>query len=148
MGTRADFYVGRGKQAEWIGSITWDGYPGGISPEVFAVTTERDYRAAVAEFFSERDDVTHPSEPWPWPWENSATTDYAYAFDAGTVYASSFGHAWFEVKPDADCYGEPEEDGDQTVVFPDMTDRKGDWNHIMSRSGLIVVQPVRSTDPE
>lgn len=25
MGTRADFYSGRGKTAEWLGSIAWDG---------------------------------------------------------------------------------------------------------------------------
>lgn len=30
MGTIADFYVGRGPKAEWIGSIAWDGYPDGI----------------------------------------------------------------------------------------------------------------------
>lgn len=30
MGTRADFYVGRGEQAEWLGSIAWDGNPGAI----------------------------------------------------------------------------------------------------------------------
>jgi hypothetical protein len=29
MGTRADFYVGRGETAEWLGSIAWDGNPGG-----------------------------------------------------------------------------------------------------------------------
>jgi len=26
MGTRADFYVGMGKDAEWLGSVAWDGY--------------------------------------------------------------------------------------------------------------------------
>lgn len=30
MGTRADFYVGRGKDAEWIGSVAFDGYPDGF----------------------------------------------------------------------------------------------------------------------
>lgn len=30
MGTRADFYVGVGEQAEWLGSIAWDGNPEGI----------------------------------------------------------------------------------------------------------------------
>jgi hypothetical protein len=29
MGTRADFYVGRGKDAEWLGSVAFDGYPSG-----------------------------------------------------------------------------------------------------------------------
>lgn len=27
MGTRADFYIGRGENAEWLGSIAWDGDP-------------------------------------------------------------------------------------------------------------------------
>ena len=27
MGTRADFYVGRGEKAEWVGSIAMDGVP-------------------------------------------------------------------------------------------------------------------------
>lgn len=31
MGTRADFYVGRGENAKWIGSITRGGYiEGGV----------------------------------------------------------------------------------------------------------------------
>jgi hypothetical protein len=30
MGTRADFYVGRGETAEYLGSIAWDGYPDGL----------------------------------------------------------------------------------------------------------------------
>jgi hypothetical protein len=41
MGTRADFYVGRGGQAEWLGSIAWDGYPSGIDKWVFSVSTEQ-----------------------------------------------------------------------------------------------------------
>lgn len=140
MGTRADFYVGRGETAEWIGSITSVGYPDGIDATVFNVTTEDDYRAAVTEFFAQRDDVTLPSEPWPWPWVNSQTTDYAYAFDTDAVYASSFGCQWFKVDPDAELFGEPEYDsGAAKVPFPDMSSRKGDLDHIMSRSGMIVV---------
>jgi hypothetical protein len=139
MGTRADFYVGRGDTAEWIGSITWDGYPHGIDTAVFEASTEDGYRTAVTEFFAPRKDVTMPNEPWPWPWENSQTTDYAYAFDGGAVHASCFGSAWFTVDPEAEAYGEPEDDDGAKVPFPDMSSRKGDWNHIMSRSGLITV---------
>ncbi len=29
MGTRADFYTGRGQTAQWLGSIAWGGYPVG-----------------------------------------------------------------------------------------------------------------------
>ena len=34
MGTRADFYVGRGESAEWLGSVAWDGNPRGIDDPV------------------------------------------------------------------------------------------------------------------
>ena len=26
MGSRADFYIGEGTEAEWLGSVAWDGY--------------------------------------------------------------------------------------------------------------------------
>jgi hypothetical protein len=34
MGTRADFYVGRGPKAEWIGSRCYDGHPESVAPQV------------------------------------------------------------------------------------------------------------------
>jgi|SRR5262245_25436230 len=140
MGTRADFYVGRGENAEWIGSITWDGYPTGIAEAVLEATTEDDFRREVSDFFARRNDVTLSSEPWPWPWENSQTTDYAYAFDGERVYASCFGHTWFEVDPSAEDYGDPDYEEGMKVPFPDMSARKGGHDFIMSRSGLISVR--------
>lgn len=139
MGTRADFYVGRGESAEWIGSITWDGHPDSIDARVFSAATEEDYRAAVTAFFTARDDVTYPSEPWPWPWENSQKTDYSYAFEDGKVYGSPFGHGWFEVDPSAEACGEPEDSDGPKVPLPDMSARKGDLGHIMRKSGMIMV---------
>lgn len=120
MGTRADFYVGRGEQAEWIGSIAWDGYPEGLrDTAILTAPSEQDFRAAVSAELAKRDDATTPDRGWPWPWENSHTTDYAYAFDGGTVYASNFGHAWFKATEE-----QPDEDTPRDTVFPNMrTDR-------------------------
>ena len=160
MGTRADFYVGRGKDAEWIGSIAFDGYPSGIQPKsaetierwagyfahpdepwadgehLFDAATAEAFRERFARFIMHRRDVTLPKHGWPWPWETSRTTDFAYAFDGGRVYASCFGKPWFDprVKPDDDDEGDA--DGVRPE-FPDMTERQnvtyGD------RSGLIVI---------
>lgn len=44
MGTRADFYVGRGPDAEWIGSTAWDGYPDG-----FGVNPVGDFNQALSD---------------------------------------------------------------------------------------------------
>src|SRR5688500_6281329 len=94
MGTRADSYVGRGKDAKWVGSIPFDGYPDGIDKKVLKAKTEAKFLEAINGFFGDR--ATLPSMGWPWPWDDSGTTDYAYAFDSGKVWASRFGHAWFD----------------------------------------------------
>jgi hypothetical protein len=135
MGTRADFYVGRGEDAEWIGSIAWDGYPQAIDDSVKNATDEAGFRGAVETFMRGREDATKPEMGWPWPWDTSHTTDYAYAFDGGAVHASSFGSEWFDPKRDED--EEHEELASKAAVFPNMASRKR--MTLGARSGVIVV---------
>lgn len=137
MGTRADFYVGRGEDAEWLGSIAWDGYPdGGIPDEIKTADSEDGFRRTVAAFIDCREDGTVPSDGWPWPWETSHTTDYAYSFEAGKVYASSFGSSWWA----ADAERPENDDGDasEATVFPDMSSRQNVTPG--RRSGVMVVE--------
>lgn len=149
MGTRADFYVGRGVEAEWLGSIAWDGYPGGVfgsdpdSDLPQDISEEEHWRAAVSEWLSRRSDATTPEMGWPWPWEDSRTTDYAYAFDEGEVWFSCFAREWRRV---AD--GEPEEydDAPKTAVFPDMTNRQEVTYG--SRSGIMMISPQGVIPPK
>ena len=139
MGTRADFYVGTGKHAEWIGSLAWDGYPwnprsqAGIPPELLACTTERDYRTRVAYLLEHRDDQdgTVPSDGWPWPWNDSHTTDYAYMFVDGKVLASYFGSTPFDPQ-----LPEPENPDKRGVSFPNMQKRKR--VSLGKRSGIMM----------
>lgn len=124
--TRADFYVGRGKNAEYLGSIPSDGYPEppGIAstPEGVAIlnaTTEEVFRAAVLLLLSKRKDASlRDRDGWPWPWTTSSGTDFAYAFDDGQVWASCFGHGWWRATtgPEPESSGE----GEKVAVFPDM----------------------------
>lgn len=137
MGTRADFYVGRGPDAEWIGSIGWDGYPDGIASAVLNAVRPKQFRAAVERFFAGREDVTRPADGWPWPWDDSCTTDYAYAFDAGKVYVSRFGSKWVRPRTALKKDWEPTETG---AEFPDMEReeshdlREAQWPHRHRRS--------------
>lgn len=135
MGTRADFYVGRGPGAEWIGSIAWDGYPEGIDDAVLRAKAEDTFRSAVAGHLDGREDATRVADGWPWPWDDSRTTDYAYAFDCGRVWASCFGGEWFVATEECP------DDAPQTAVFPDMSGRR--QTTFGPRSGLLVVQSVR-----
>lgn len=129
MGTRADFYIGRGIEAKWLGSIAWDGSPDGMSKVFLNAKSETKFLVEIKKL-SKRDDWTKPEMGWPWPWETSHTTDYAYAYDNGTVYASNYGGPWFvasEPRP------RPE--------FPDMKNVQNvDYG---ARSGLITVFGVK-----
>lgn len=144
MGTRADFYVGKGKDSEWLGSIAWDGYPEGIDKSILESTSEKEYREAVGYFLTDRKDSTFPKQGWPWPWNNSGTTDYVYTIDKNMVwYSIGFPtNIWWP-----HCDGEPpNEDTDpeyrektnklEVCEFPNMTKIQ---NVTMGeRSGLIV----------
>lgn len=145
MGTRSDFYVGRGPGAEWLGSLALDGYPDGRPACLLGETTEAGFRAAVTALLAARPDATAPGQGWPWPWENSRLTDWAYAFDGGLVWGSRFGGPWHvpgagEEPPGhpSDADGrmvEPCTDG-RRVEFPDMTARRKVT--LGPRSGLFV----------
>jgi hypothetical protein len=143
MGTRADFYIGRGASAEWIGSIAWDGYPGGVGGgkktqhgrAALASTSADEFRKHATAFIENREDGTKPAYGWPWPWEDSNTTDYAYAFDDGCVWASCFGSPWWKAA-DKEPEDHDEQEGEKPV-FPNMKDKQNVT--LGKRSGVIVI---------
>lgn len=99
MGTRADFYMGRGPQARWIGSVAYDGYLGDDKcdhPKAikFAGVTSADEFEKAVEAWLVHDDAHNgsirPSDGWPWPWKDSCLTDYSYAWDDGAVWVTAF----------------------------------------------------------
>ena len=142
MGTRADFYVGRGEKAEWLGSIAWDGYPEGIPKSILkAKQSEEEFRMEVVKELSVRGDSTFPEMGWPWPWDDSRTTDYAYAFEDGKVWASSFGHEWFDplLPQPIDEYVEGDWEKKQVAIFPNMSAIKK--VNLGKRSGIMIVGP-------
>lgn len=139
MGTRADFYVGRGENAEWLGSIAFDGYPSGL-PDILRRRAEKSFRAQVERIMKTDDSATRPSDGWPWPWDDSGTTDFAYAFEGGKVWASCFGREWVEAKKFDDLSDDQQEAlKENAAVFPDMSSRRAMPSPASQRSGLLVV---------
>ena len=137
MGTRADFYIGRGPDAEWLGSTAYDGYPDGIEADLLAAADEKSFRAQVLKRLNERKDGTKPEQGWPWPWDDSGTTDYAYAFDGECVWISGFGHGWCTVAQSSDPDYDHDSDDSKAAVFPDMSDRKN--VAFDGRTGLLIL---------
>jgi len=78
MGTRADFYIGTGTDAIWLGSIGMDGMPEMVGPLLSSVLDqcqgtceESCWKEAVALVFAAHEEHTLPERGWPWPWNDS-----------------------------------------------------------------------------
>lgn len=132
MGTKADFYIGIGENAEWLGSVAWDGYEWEQESELVDAKTVEEFRAQVQQVEKVRDDFTSPDMGWPWPWDNSRTTDYAYVFDGDHVRVFGFGTEHF-FDDNGDIYLEDFKfDG-----FPDMSSRRNVT--FGKRSGVVII---------
>lgn len=144
MGTRADFYVGTGKTAVWIGSLAWDGYridqmthndsfKSLDNMECWAIksaVTEAAFRQAVAKLLAMNEDGTTPDQGWPWPWDDSGNTDYAYAFVDGACKVFPWGCEKM-INDDG------EEDCGPQLEWPNMRDKKNVT--FGKRSGTITI---------
>jgi hypothetical protein len=143
MGTRADFYVGKGKEAEWLGSIAWDGCD--IPDSISTSTAEVAYRKAVEVFLQNRDDATFPKDGWPWPWDDSGTTDCSYwFFDDQCWEATGYPHEYW-----VPCTGERPDPDDEAAYdawimtherteFLDMSSKKNVT--FGKRSGVMILK--------
>ena len=144
MGTRADFYVEKDGELEWLGSTAWDGHPEGFDDtSILRCSAEKTFRAIFAAKISIRKDCTLPEHGWPWPWNDSNLTDYSYALRDGKVWTSRFGSPWFDhanipkEAMDEDGYLDGDLLPGDKPKFPDMTDIKNVT--FGGRSGLIVI---------
>lgn len=117
MGSKADFYVGRGIQAEWLGSVGWDGVPAALPVSLLASQSEKDFRSEVSSMLIARADGIVTDSGWPWTWDTSHGTTYTYAFDQNRVWCSCYGSSWWKA-------AQPEPDhttlARKAAKFPDM----------------------------
>jgi len=98
--TRADFYIGQGPDANWIGSINHDGYPENIPTDILICINPVLYEELVVEFIKTYEYGVIRSEggKWCWPWGDSRLTDYSYIFEPSVnkVLASKYGKSLFD----------------------------------------------------
>lgn len=106
MWTKADFYLGRGASAEWIGSLSSDGYPSGCL-DVVRATTKREFECAIRRL-SKLGGFAWPEDGWPHTWKTSHLTDWSYTWDRRQLWISCFGCEWLParlVKPASFTHG-------------------------------------------
>ncbi|MEV8609516.1 hypothetical protein AB0383_16555 [Amycolatopsis sp. NPDC051373] len=97
--TTHDFYLGRGRDAEWLGSVHLGSRASGGLDEIARARSEGGFRALVDFFLREAEvdeagEVTHAGSEWPWLWPTSHGTDYVHAFDTGAVWSALRGDRW------------------------------------------------------
>lgn len=83
--TRADFYVGTGPNARYLGSVFNDG--GDIPASVKRARTPEKFEKAVARLIKKENGYT----TWQWGWETSQATDFSYWLENEKLYVVRFG---------------------------------------------------------
>jgi hypothetical protein len=94
VGTRADFYLGRGDDAVWLGSRFSDSHPENIPVAILAADTPQAFEFQVRSHIAR---VGRPADRgWHWPWRHSGDTGYTYAFDGHRTLIGVLGrwHTW------------------------------------------------------
>lgn len=90
----ADFYVGSGRNADWIGSVKKNGDIWHIPPELLLQVNRIMFEEMVIDFIKENDGIVanHICE-WPWDWTDSRMTENTYLFlpEYERVYMSILG---------------------------------------------------------
>ena len=80
---KADFYVGTGQRADWIGSVRRNGDIWNIPPILLLQVSKIMFEELAIDFINEKQNdgivANHICE-WPWDWSDSRMTDFSYLF--------------------------------------------------------------------
>lgn len=98
---KADFYIGLGEDARWLGSISDHGAPCDVDNGYDLFNTsganddydERSFADAVSSIVAA--DGGHWAESgasWPWVYPTSTGTDYTYAWNNGCIHVFERGY--------------------------------------------------------
>lgn len=116
MGTRCDFYLGRGLTAKYLGSLGQDGWARELAPRFEGVTSETTFEQRLNALFEDRGHVS-AEYGWPWPWKDSEATGQVVAFDDGRVWCRHTSGFWAPIS-------DPDMPGSTPCVFADMLEQQ------------------------
>ncbi|UUV28588.1 hypothetical protein NQK81_27835 [Amycolatopsis roodepoortensis] len=124
--TTHDFYLGRGQDADWLGSVRLGTRNDRWLDEITRARSAGGFITLVALFLRtarihEAGEVALGNREWPWPWPTSHGTDFTHAFDTDAVWTARRGDRW---SLRADQYIPPGPD-ETPLEFPPMRDSCG-----------------------
>lgn len=85
----ADFYVGRGPDASYLGTRELDGEPEEVCP--FTVFQSRSSDEYTQDRYAQTVTQLIDTTTWPHQHDDSTSTEWTYCWDNGTVYVYHFG---------------------------------------------------------
>lgn len=97
MSTHANFYVGTGANAEWLGSLHRDGMPHTIPAAILRAPYEAEYRRLVREFLTQAHQQKNGAQI------TGGAQPHAYDYCFAPAHGSKGPHVWW---PAADSFGE------------------------------------------
>ncbi len=78
---KADFYVGMGSNADWIGSVEKCGEVWALDTTILIQVNKTMYEELVIEYIKfYKGIVANHVCQWPWEWTDSRMTNYSYIF--------------------------------------------------------------------
>ena len=94
---KADFYIGIGKNAKWIGSVIKYGHPTCGFDRILLLKNEIEYEETLIILLHKDNFGVIPEEDgWPHLWQDSQMTDYSYHLFNGKVWCSMMGGQLFD----------------------------------------------------
>lgn len=121
MSSKADFYIGMGPSAEWLGSVHRCGELWALSTNILIQSSRVMYEELVTEYIELcKGIVAEHVCQWPWPWDDSRMTEYTYIFlpTRNKVYMSVMGEML--VDPIRLLKGEDLQTANSMLGYPDF----------------------------
>ena len=78
----ADFFLGVGEGAEWLGTLRLQGDPDDLPRALREARWPSEYRRLVAALLRSRVDGVRPHQGWPWGWDTANGTPHVYTFSS------------------------------------------------------------------
>jgi len=148
LGTKADFYIKRGEELEWRGSIEWDGQEDKIPENILRATNEQEFQENLDAFFKRKPDSVGPDKPWPWHYDSSKFTDFCYIMweEKGKLVISHFNSQTYTIYQYRKYMERMKADKDNMENFDSYLKKVGDFRPVFPIMNKLMAALKQNTE--